>query len=61
MFVFMNTQFGESLSMGSGLLFATGQNSPIGLSIAGRMILVAIAFFLIVAKIYTKSDQQHRF
>jgi Zn-dependent protease len=60
MLVFMNPQFGRGLSMGSGLLFATLQNSAIWLSVAGGLIVVAIVFSLIASKISTQSDPQRR-
>lgn len=51
MLVFMNPQFGRGLSMGSGLLLAKLQEEPIWLSVAGGLILVAIAFSTIAAKL----------
>lgn len=60
MLVFMNPQFGQNLSMGSGLLFATLQQHPLWLSVAGGSILAAIACSLIAAKIPIKSDRQRR-
>lgn len=42
MLVLMNPRFGQNVFRSSGLLFATLQNSPIGVTLAALVILVAI-------------------